>query len=276
MRRIPDDLRTAILRRWIAGDTYRKIRREFGVSLATTSQIKEDAKKKIPELEDLRKLNILLKKSDINFYDTFRGANLLNKLNGCGVSLNELDKFIKLIETLFSGKNSRKEDTMEAAIKLMDLEEKTGKSYLELIKDFEKKRFKIPRLGTKINHLKVEEQAKKVQISKLKKSLESLRKENKGLHNQKNRLTDDISALSGVRSVLKEGIFHVTCKHCGFYYIPISVPTKEDCVRLIKNCKGIAVGCPNCGNTNLFHPQEIAARIGWVLLPEDVVVSFST
>ena len=114
MRRIPDPLRKKILAMWLAGYIYREIQASCNVALATINTIKEEAKKTEPDLENLRRLSILLQKSNINFYDAFRGLNLLDRLNDCGVSLDELNHFIKLVEIHFSGNKEGTEEIDKA------------------------------------------------------------------------------------------------------------------------------------------------------------------
>lgn len=268
MRRIPDDIRKAILKRVIAGDTYRTIQRVFNISPATINQIKEEAKKTCPDIDDLIKLNILLKKSNVNFYDTFRGANLLDRLNSCGISAADLDKFIKLMETLFLEGNELREDVVAAAIKLMELEEKTGKAYPELLEDFQKLNSEFSKLKNQINRLKEKKHRENVKISALERSAKTIKNYNLSLHHVKNIFLDDIYKAKCISNILKKNIFDIPCKGCGCL-LPLKLPTKEEANNSIRNGLGYNVSCQNCGTLNWYHPDEIIIQLGWVLLPSD-------
>lgn len=268
LRRIPDRIRKQILKRWVAGDSYRKIRRDLRVGLATINQIKEEAKTEKPDLEDLRKLSLLLKRSHIDFYDALRASSLLDKLNKCGVSLDDMDNFIKLVDTVVSGKNRGKEEIVEAAIKIMDLEEKAGKPYTELVKDFQKKSSKILNLKVEISRLEQERDLSRVEKSKLEERTRVLRNEIEELDDQKNRLLDDTTSLRSVIHVLRDGIVYIPCKNC-HSSLSLQLPTKKKYKTLIKSGLAYNVTCHHCGHSNQIPPIEVLAQIGWKLLPTD-------
>lgn len=182
-----------------------------------------------------------------------------------------MDNFIKLIETVFSEKKRGKEEIMEAAIKIMDLEKKAGKPYTELIKDFQKKSSKILKLKDKINHLKEEKHTSRVEKSKLEERTRALRNEIEELDSQKNCLLDGTSSLKSAIHVLREGIVHIPCKNCQSS-LPLQLPTKKRYETLIKNMHAYQVICHYCGNINSVPPIEVVGQIGWMLLPTDDVL----
>ena len=177
MRKIPERVREDVLKRWLAGDTYRRISNRFGIGLATINQIKEEAKMREPELEDLRDLNILLKKTNLSVYDAARGAKLTDRLNRIGVSSDDLESYIRLAEEFFAEKGQEPEEIVESATKLMKLERKIEKGYLEIVKDFEKKGSKITMQEARLKHLKKENLQLKNTLKDNNRKLESLESE---------------------------------------------------------------------------------------------------
>ncbi len=272
MRRIPEDIRRAIFERWLSGDTYRRIALDFNVSLSTINQIKEEEKQRNPELEELRRLSILLKKTEVNFYDTLRAANLIDKLNSCGASLKELEFFIKLAETVFPNEDGRREEFVETAIKLKALEEKTGKTYPELLQDFQKVSSKISKLEKKRRRLREEERDKKAQILDRERTAEmrnrTAESENIALQARKDSLLKEISKDERVSNALNNEVFDIPCKQCGCL-ISIKLPTREEVNNLVRKNLSFHFPCRDCGNSDLYHPNEIMIQLGWALLPTD-------
>ena len=64
-------------------------------------------------------------------------------MNELGVSLDRLESFIKLSERISSERGVETERFVNASVKLMGLEAKTGKSYEEVVKDFEERMKRI-------------------------------------------------------------------------------------------------------------------------------------
>jgi len=268
LRRVPDILRKRTLAMWLAGDSYRVIQRACDVSLATINMVKEEAKKETPDLEDLRTLNILLRKSNVNFYDTFRGANLLDRLNECGASLDDLGNFIKLVETQFSEKNGRTEEIIAASIRLMNLEEKMGKHYPELVKEFHKLSSKIPRLRSQIKRLNEEKKSKDAENADLDKRRVRLQEENRILLDEKNYLLGSTSSLASIALVLKQGVLPIPCNYCQSP-LPMKLPGKKEYATLVHSRSCYNVRCQRCRRISLVPAEEITKRIGWTLLPPD-------
>ena len=146
MRSTPSDVEAQIIRLGLDGDTYREIACKTGVGLATVHTCIERARKKIPEFDELRELNIRLKKSGLSFFDLTRACTVLEKMINCGISLAELEDYIKLAETYLCDKALR-DDFMAYAMKLMRLEQTYGRPYQEVTKDYERKLHETARLA---------------------------------------------------------------------------------------------------------------------------------
>jgi transcriptional regulator with XRE-family HTH domain len=149
LRKIPERIREKIFRQWLMGDSYDRIARDSNVSKSTIHDIKEEIKKRWPDIEGLRKLSTSMSKVNISFYDAARGAKLIEDLNIAGVSLDQLKHYIKLMEKMLSGKQTEREKIVESATKLVALEEATGRECTELVEDFETKSSEIIELEAK-------------------------------------------------------------------------------------------------------------------------------
>ena len=73
MRKIPRSVEEKILRRWLEGYTQRQAAREFRVGLTTVNRVIDDARKRTPDLDELRGLNFMLRKVDSSVVDAIRG-----------------------------------------------------------------------------------------------------------------------------------------------------------------------------------------------------------
>ncbi|MFQ6081643.1 MAG: hypothetical protein ACE5OW_08255, partial [Candidatus Bathyarchaeia archaeon] len=156
MRKIPRSVEKEILRRWLEGYTQRQAAREFRVGLATVNRVINDARKRTPDLDELRGLNVMLRKGDSSVVDAIRGARLLDGVNELGVSLDGLESFIKLSERISSERGVEAERFVEASMRLTGLEAKTGKNYEEIVKDFEGKVSEVKRLDGQKGELQKE------------------------------------------------------------------------------------------------------------------------
>jgi len=165
LRKVPEEVEKEILKRLLAGDTYRKIAKDFNVSLATVYRIAEDARRRAPDFDELRKLSITFKKADSNVFDAIRGSSLLDELNQLGASLNELEDWIRLFEKL-SSEELEPPDFVECALRLSRLEQETGIAYEEVAKDFEEKLNQVAELEARKYDLEIEVSRLEDQLTK--------------------------------------------------------------------------------------------------------------
>jgi hypothetical protein len=148
-RKIPTATKDAALKLWLEGYAYRQIHSRTGMSLGAINQMVGEARAKIPSLEELRQLNIVLSKSGASVYDAVRGSKLLEVLNQFGVGLDTLHAYIELCGKISAERGIEAESFVEAGMRLISLEAKTGKSYEQVLKDFEEKQKQVEGLGTR-------------------------------------------------------------------------------------------------------------------------------
>jgi len=162
LRKISREVENKIFRLWLGGYTYREISLKCGgVSLATISKVIELARKRAPDIDELRDLNVALKKGDRSVYDAVRGGILLDKVNQLGVGLEDLEDYVKTAERISSGKEVEAERFVESAVGLIRLEAETGKAYGDVIKDFEEKLSETKKLEAKMVRLEAEYKEKR-------------------------------------------------------------------------------------------------------------------
>jgi hypothetical protein len=149
LRKIARSVEEKILMCWLQGNSQRQAASEFGVGLATVNRVITDAKKKTPSLDDLRQLNVTLKKSGVALVEAVRASPILVCLDKLGVGIDGLGSFIKLSERISSERGVEAESFIDAGMRLMGLEAKTGKSYEGVLKDFEERIKQIESLESK-------------------------------------------------------------------------------------------------------------------------------
>lgn len=86
MRKIPNKIRKKALELWLKGHNYRQIRGKLGISLGAISKTIDEVRHKAPNLDELRRLNLNLRKHNSNVHDAVRGSRLLEKVNQLGIS----------------------------------------------------------------------------------------------------------------------------------------------------------------------------------------------
>jgi len=158
------EVKARALRLWLSGLTYRVINEKTGVSLGAMNELVNEARRKEPSLDELRELNVMLRKGDSSVVDAIRGVKTLNRVNELGVSLDGLESFIKLSERISSERGVEPERFIEASIRLTGLEAKTGKSYEEVVKDFEERMKRIEDLEARAKGVQ-EENRKLVKVN---------------------------------------------------------------------------------------------------------------
>lgn len=76
MRAIPDPVKQRVLTLWLNESTYREIGAQAGLAIASISNIIADHRKRMPDLEDLRRLHSDLREAKATLGEAMRGARL--------------------------------------------------------------------------------------------------------------------------------------------------------------------------------------------------------
>ena len=135
VRPIPDPVKQRVLTLWLNGSTYREIGAQTGLAIASISNIIADYRKRMPDLEDLRRLRSDLKEAKATLGEAMRGARLLKRLDELDFEREDLSACLKFVST--AGK--RVSELASAGSRLLTLEQQTGKTYDRIVVEFEAK-----------------------------------------------------------------------------------------------------------------------------------------
>lgn len=149
LRKIAKSDEQKALQLWIEGHAYRSICDRLRISLGAINRIVDDARKRAPDLDELRKLNVTLKRGESSVHDAIRGAKLLDRLSEQGIGFDKLDAYIEFSDGISSEHGVEAEKFIDAGMRLMGLEAKTGKSYEGVLKNFEERIKQIEGLEAK-------------------------------------------------------------------------------------------------------------------------------
>lgn len=188
LRRIPEKNRARTIELWLGGSRYREISSKLEISLGAINCIINNVRKRAPDLDELRKLNLKLKKQDSSVQDTLRGARILDKVNQLGISLNRLETLLRILTKIASERESDEESFVNASLGLMRLESEFKKSYTEIVEDFEAKQ-------TLIKHIEL-------RAKKLREEIQKLGAEKRELHGTLNRAVKELKRALGTKKRL--------------------------------------------------------------------------
>ncbi|UCE15816.1 MAG: hypothetical protein JSV12_08135 [Candidatus Bathyarchaeota archaeon] len=146
MRKIPEKVQKVVLELWFEGNNYRDISSRTDVSIGAISSILDIVRRKTPDLDELKKSNLKIRKQGSSIQDALRGSQLLEKVNQLRISLDRLESLLKIMSEIASERHTGEEKIVNASLKLMNLEAQFKKTYKKIIQDFQAKQ-------TQINHL---------------------------------------------------------------------------------------------------------------------------
>lgn len=168
MRKTPEHIRRKVFQLWIEGYTYRAISQKLNISLGSITRIMDQFRRRRPDIDDLRLLNVQLKKTGSNLSDALRGATCIENLKKLGLSLKEIEDYKTLIDRVSENQDVKPAIFVKTAIKLMKLEAETGKTPTEIVKEFSEKQREIEDLKKKRDSLKIEMNAMDCELRTLK------------------------------------------------------------------------------------------------------------
>ena len=153
-------LRSKVSSRVMAGAGYAEVSRELGISVGSVHNVVEEEKKNVPDFDELRRLNILLKKNNLTVSSARKGIELAERLRGCGLELADVEDYLGLTEEMLS-ENGLGLSFVGYALSFKRLAEKYGVSYEDLVMNYQRKQDGANRLKVRI----LREQAKLNEIS---------------------------------------------------------------------------------------------------------------
>ncbi len=196
MRKTTDENKSDVFTRWLNGDTYRQISEESDIGLATISRIIDDVRKLSPDIDQLRKLYVRLKESGFTIYDALRACQLLEHLNNYGIGISELQQYISLSQRSLSDKKLQ-DSVMTYAVRLMQLEQKNGKPYKEVVEGFN-------RIVEETERRKAENAELKQQNRELEKEAENKAETNRELDEERVKISNELEQVSTTHEQLQD------------------------------------------------------------------------
>lgn len=174
------EVKARALRLWVSGLTYRAVSQKTGVSLGAMNELVNEARKKTPEIDELRQLNLVLQKSNVPVTDAIRACSILPRLDELGIGINELAQYVELSKKLIAAQGVSAAELVQSALKLSELEKEIGKPYHEVVREFEDKQARVKELDLKVKELDSERVKIQAELSqakeKLSKTLEELKR----------------------------------------------------------------------------------------------------
>jgi hypothetical protein len=153
LNRISSEVEARIIEMWFQGFTRDEISRALKVGGGTVSAVVNSLPVCLKLLRDLsrtlRKLNLLPN-------DALKGVNLLQLLTERGVTPEQIPISLEAIRKASIEAGYEPEKLIQASIKIADLENQSGKTYPEALKEFEELTQQIPQREEKKLQLQLE------------------------------------------------------------------------------------------------------------------------
>ncbi|EMR73519.1 hypothetical protein MCGE09_00552, partial [Thaumarchaeota archaeon SCGC AB-539-E09] len=155
VRRITPEQRKRALDLWLEGNSGRTINSKTEISTGSISNIISEERKKTPDIDQLRKISILIKKTNSALIDALRGANLLEKINELDITLDEVSTSLNLIEHY----EAETSDVLGHAQTLRHIEITRGKNHEEIVNELLETTIEIDALKKEIKDLRRKKQS---------------------------------------------------------------------------------------------------------------------
>ncbi len=150
MRQISEAQKRRVLNSWLNGQDYRYIKSSIALSLGTISGIIQDARREMPDLDQLRQLNQVLKREDVSMKEAKDGARLIANLAELNIGIDRAKQAIAQI----AGYDAEAPEILAEAQELGKIEQATGIKYPEIASDYRRKAEAIPELTEKRDRLR--------------------------------------------------------------------------------------------------------------------------
>jgi len=238
MHKIPVKKRMEVLKLYFEGWSYDKISEACGVSRGSVVNVINELKRGVyPEFDDLlgqidtlRNLAVELKKLGLKPSQALLAAIFMRRLMRLGVEPSNIEVWIKLCEKLFTPEYPQ-DRVVNAAMKLIKLEEEEGKSLEELSVELEALPEKIKQAKSSLDKLEAE-------ITVKQKELQSLNKEVSSVREKLVKLIRGAESLErlGVDKVSNLSIYIEECERIGY-----KVETVKDLAKLQHDLRSIGL-----------------------------------
>jgi len=131
VRKLPSEVRKKVVQLWLDGNSYSGIHHKAGPSTGASSSIISQLRKEVPEIDELRNLNIALRNAGGNLADALKGARFLSKLNQLNIQTVGVATCISLLDRY----GEKAGEVLESGQRLKELEVSQGKTCEQIIHD---------------------------------------------------------------------------------------------------------------------------------------------
>jgi predicted nucleic acid-binding Zn-ribbon protein len=164
VRRFSEEERRRIVELWLDGNSYRSVSAKMkNASLGAISSIINEEMKKVPDLEELRKLNMAVKRAGCSIEEASRGSQFLEKLKSLNIPVDRLSAAISLLNRY----GNKAKDLLEHAERLKELETSEGKTYDRIVAQAAQKTKELKDMTKRVGSLKAEEEALKQSLGEI-------------------------------------------------------------------------------------------------------------
>jgi len=163
VRKLPPEARKRVVQLWLDGNSYVDIHHKAGPSKGTSSSIISQLREEVPEIDELRNLNIALKNANAKLADALKGAQFLGKLTQLDIQISRIPACISLLNQY--GKKAG--DVLESAQRLQELEASQGKTYEQIIANAAEKVKQLEDAETSLERLRRQEATIKSSLPEL-------------------------------------------------------------------------------------------------------------
>ena len=163
VKKYSEETRRQVVKLWLEGHSYRKISEILNMSTGTISSIIAEEKEKVTDIEELRRLNIRIKKLNSTVIEAIRGEKFLNKMNEALITFNDIEKCLDLV----SRYEEKAEDVLQWGKRLKELEISKGKPYEEIVYELDENYNRLIKTKQEINEMTNKKKSLKKELEDL-------------------------------------------------------------------------------------------------------------
>ncbi|MGC8949256.1 MAG: coiled-coil domain-containing protein, partial [Thermoprotei archaeon] len=152
MRPLPETVKNKIFELWMNGQDYRSISSQVNASLGSITNVINETRRTLLDIDELRNLNLTLKRNSVTISDAIEGTKFVLVLKNLGVDVSSLGEIIGYIAKY--GNDAPK--ILLKAGELLKLEAEHGMEYSRIVEEYQKISKNLIKLQNDINTLRQE------------------------------------------------------------------------------------------------------------------------
>jgi len=202
MQEISRTKRLEVAQCFLLGHGYKGIEEKTRVShgtIATVVKELESSKLDIPgvpfdQVNDLRQLSLDLKKANLSTSQALLGFQFFERCRSLGIDPHQLDQWAQLV-TRFTSSEFSKEDFLQVALRLHQLEKSQGKPFEVLAEEYQKTKERIDQLNGEVDSVVTKKEQLLKEIKPLSLQKDTLAKAKGDLEDQAKALAKRVDEL---------------------------------------------------------------------------------